>query len=92
MIIVVIALLILFIQKAWVARKNYQMSALRPPQIAEYHGIKRFWVTLPVAVISLIAFIPQMIVVLCSFVKTNYSNFVFEEGFTLEHYSELGAA
>ena len=90
MIIVIIALLILFIQKAWVARKNYTMSALRPPQITEYHGIKRFWVTLPVALVSLIAFIPQMVVVFCSFVKTNYSNFVFEEGFTFEHYAELG--
>lgn len=90
MIIVIIALLILFIQKAWVARKNYTMSALRPPQITEYSGIKRFWVTLPVALVSLIAFIPQMVVVFCSFVKTNYSNFVFEEGFTFEHYAELG--
>ena len=89
MIIVIISLLILFIQKAWVAKRNYTMSALRPPQIIEYKGYKRFLVTLPVAIVSLIAFIPQMVVVLCSFVKTNYSNFVFEEGFTLEHYAEL---
>ena len=90
MIIVIIALVILFIQKAWVARKNYTMSALRPPQIIEYSGVKRFLVTLPVAIVSLVAFIPQMVVVLCSFIKTNYSNFVFEEGFTFEHYTELG--
>lgn len=89
MIIVIISLLILFIQKAWVARKNYTMSALRPPQVMEYTGFRRFLVTLPVAIVSLVAFIPQMIVVFCSFVKTNYSNFVFEEGFTLEHYAEL---
>ena len=83
MIIVVISLLILFLQKWWVARKNYTMSALRPPEIAQYHGWKRFLVTLPVAVVSLVSFLPQVIVIFCSFVKTNYSNFVFSEGFTL---------
>ena len=46
--------------------------------------------TLPVAVVSLVSFLPQVIVIFCSFVKTNYSNFVFSEGFTLEHYLELG--
>lgn len=90
MIIVVISLLILFLQKWWVARKNYTMSALRPPQVTEYHGWKRFLVTLPVAVVTLISFLPQVVVIFCSFVKTNYSNFVFSEGFTLEHYTELG--
>lgn len=90
MIIVVISLLILFLQKWWVARKNYTMSALRPPQITEYHGWKQLLVTLPVAIVSLISFLPQVIVIFCSFVKTNYSNFVFSEGFTLEHYLELG--
>ena len=90
MIIVVISLLILFLQKWWVARKNYQMSALRPPAITEYHGAKRFLITLPVAIVTLISFLPQAVVVFCSFVKTNYSNFVFSEGFTFEHYAELG--
>ena len=90
MVIIVIALLILFLQKWWVARKNYQMSALRPPAIAEMRGMKRALVTLPVALITLIAFIPQAVVVYCSFVRTNYSNFVFSEGYTLEHYLDLG--
>ena len=90
MIIVVISLLILFIQKWWVARKNYQMSALRPPAVAELKGVSRFLITLSVALVTLIAFLPQAVVVFCSFVKTNYSNFVFSEGFTLEHYAELG--
>lgn len=90
MIVVVIALLILVLQKWWIGRKNYQMSALRPPQITEYHGWKRFLVTLPVAIVTLMSFLPQAVVVFCSFVKTNYSNFLFEEGFTLEHYQQLG--
>ncbi len=90
MIVVCISLIILFLQKAWVARKNYTMSSLRPPEITEYHGWKRFLVTLPVAIVCLVAFIPQVVVIFCSFVKTNYSNFVFSEGFTLEHYLELG--
>ncbi len=90
MIVVAISLLILFVQKWWVGRKNYTMSSLRPPEITEYHGWKRFLVTLPVAIVCLAAFLPQVVVIYCSFVKTNYSNFVFSEGYTLEHYLELG--
>ena len=79
----------LVIQKGWVSRKNYMMSALRPPKVIEVHGFKRFLVTLPVFLISFISFLPQIIVCASSFQKTNYSSFI--GGFTLENYSELGA-
>ncbi len=90
MIVVAISLLILFVQKWWVGRKNYTMSSLRPPEITEYHGWKHFLVTLPEAIVCLAAFLPKVVDIYCSFVKTNYSNFVFSEGYTLEHYLELG--
>ncbi len=89
-IIVIISLLILFVEKWWVAKKNYTMSSLNPPEVIQYRGWKRFLVTLPVAIVTLVSFIPQMVVIFCSFVKTNYSNFVFSEGFTLDHYRQLG--
>ena len=88
-IIVIITLLMLVIQKGWVSRKNYMMSALRPPKVIEVHGFKRFLVTLPVFLISFISFLPQIIVCASSFQQTNYSSFI--GGFTLENYSNLGA-
>lgn len=88
-IIVIITLLMLVIQKGWVSRKNYMMSALRPPKVIEVHGFKRFLVTLPVFLISFISFLPQIIVCASSFQKTNYSSFI--GGFTLDNYTELGS-
>lgn len=88
-IIVVITLVMLLVQKTFVARRNYIMSALRPPTEIEVHGWKRFLVTLPVFLISFISFLPQIVVCASSFQHTNYSSFI--GGFTLENYSELGS-
>ena len=88
-IIVLITLVILFIQKNWVAKRNYVMSALRPPKEIEVHGFKRFLVTLPVALITFISFLPQLVVCVCAFQNTNYSSFT--GGFTLENFTSLGA-
>jgi len=76
------------VQKVWVSRKNYIMSALRPPKELEVHGFKRFLVTLPVFLISFFSFLPQLVVCVCSFQTTNYSNFT--GGFTLDNYTGLG--
>ncbi|MBR0091306.1 MAG: iron ABC transporter permease [Lachnospiraceae bacterium] len=88
-IIVIITLLMLVLQKGWVSRRNYMMSALRPPQEIEVHGVKRFLVTLPVFLISFVSFLPQIIVCASSFQHTNYSSFT--GGFTLENYQGLGS-
>lgn len=87
-IIVLITLAMLLAQKLWVGRKNYVMSALRPPKENEVHGFKRFLVTLPVFLISFFSFLPQIVVCVCSFQNTNYSSFT--GGFTLENYTSLG--
>ena len=87
-IIVLITLLTLFIQKTWVSKRNYIMTALRPPKEIEVHGIKRFLVSLPVILITFISFLPQIVVIVCSFQNTNYSSFT--GGFTLENYLGLG--
>ena len=73
-IIVIITLLMLLVQKIYVGRRNYIMSALRPPKITEVHGFRRFLVTLPVFLISFISFLPQIVVCASSFQHTNYSN------------------
>ena len=88
-IIVIITLLILFIQKRWVAKRNYVMSFLRPPKEVEVHGFKRFLLTLPVAIVTFASFLPQLVVCICAFQHTNYSSFT--GGFTLENFTSLGA-
>ena len=87
-IIVLLTLGMLLVQKLWVARKNYVMSSLRPPAEIEVRGFKRFLVTLPVFLVAFFAFLPQLVVCVCSFQNTNYSSFT--GGFTLENYTGLG--
>ena len=88
-IIVIITLVMLYVQKKWVSKRNYVMSALRPPKEIEVKGFKRFLVTLPVFLISFISFLPQIVVIVCSFQNTNYSSFI--GGFTFKNYTELGS-
>ena len=88
-IIVIITLVMLVVQKAYVGRRNYIMSALRPPKEIEVHGFRRFLVTLPVFLISFVSFLPQIVVCASSFQHTNYSSFT--GGFTLENYQNLGS-
>lgn len=87
-IIVLITLGMLLIQKLWVARKNYVMSALRPPKVIEVHGFKRLLVTLVPALIAFFSFLPQLVVCIASFQNTNYSSFT--GGFTFDNYTGLG--
>lgn len=72
-IIVVCSLSVLLVQKLIVEKKNYVMTAMRPPQEVEVHGIKRFLVSLPVYIIALIAFMPQIVVVAMSFIERSFS-------------------
>lgn len=88
-IIVIITLVMLVVQKTYVGRRNYIMSALRPPKVVEVHGFKRFLVTLPVFLVTFVSFLPQIVVCASSFQHTNYSSFT--GGFTFENYQNLGS-
>ena len=88
-IIVIITLVMLVVQKSYVGRRNYIMSALRPPKVVEVHGFKRFLVTLPVFLVTFVSFLPQIVVCASSFQHTNYSSFT--GGFTFENYQNLGS-
>ncbi len=88
-IIVIITLVMLLVQKVYVSRRNYIMSALRPPKEIEVHGFKRFLVTLPVFLISFVSFLPQIVVCASAFQHTNYSSFT--GGFTFENFQNLGS-
>ncbi len=78
------ALIVLAIQKMVIAKKSYVMSALRPPQIVELTQGKRFLCTLFCFGIAGIAMIPQIVVIVTSFIKT--SGPIFVKGFSLDSY------
>ncbi len=86
-IIVLCSLLILAFQKFVVDRKNYMMSSLRPPQEVQLKGAKRFWASLPVYVITFLAFLPQIVVVCQSFVERSFSGVV--KGINLNNYQAM---
>lgn len=83
-IIVVISLLLLLLQKAYIAKRNYKMSALRPPKEVQLHGFRRALVSLPCVLWVVISLLPQITVMVTSFLKTNGPLFV--KGFCLDSY------
>lgn len=86
-IIVSCSTIVLLIQKYFVEKKNYVMTALRPPKVVVLHKWKRMLVSLPVYLLTFIAVLPQLVVVVTSFMNTNGPLFV--EGFGLESYKNI---
>lgn len=83
-IVVACSMLVLVGQKYYLSRKNYVMTAMRPPKEIVLHGWKRLLVTLPVAIVTCIGLLPQMVVVFTSFLRSEFSGFVGE--FSLDSY------
>jgi len=86
-IIVTCSLTVLLIQKFVVTRRNYIMTALRPPKEIQLHGIRRTLATLPVMLVAFIGLLPQITVVTSSFRKTDFTGFV--GGFSLDNYRTI---
>ena len=86
-IIVCCSLLVLAIQKIIIARKNYTMSAMRPPEVVKLSTGKRILATAGVGLVALLAVLPQITVVVTSFLKTNGPLFV--NGFSLDSYRAI---
>lgn len=86
-IIVSCSLLVLAIQKIIIARKNYTMSAMRPPEVVKLSTSKRILATFAVGFVALLAVLPQITVVVTSFLKTNGPLFV--KGFSLDSYRAI---
>jgi len=83
-IVVLCSTTVLLMQKYFVTRKNYVMTAMRPPKEEQLHGFKRFLVTLPVMLITFIGILPQIVVVVSSFIKSDFTG--FKKGFSVESY------
>lgn len=86
-IIIVIALLVLFVQKRFVDSKSYNMTSLRPPQVIELKKWKKILATAVVFLVSFLSVLPQITVTVQSFLKTNGPLFV--PGFSLESYRDV---
>ena len=86
-IIVACSLLVLALQKWIIARKNYTMSAMRPPEVVKLSTGKRILATAFVGVIAFLAVLPQITVIITSFLKTNGPLFV--RGFSLDSYRAI---
>lgn len=87
-VIVLCALLVLFVQKFMISRKNYRMSALRPPAVQKLRPLQRVLLTTAAFLISLFAVTPQIVVFITSFIKTRGPLFV--SGFSLDSYKTIG--
>lgn len=78
---------VLLIQKYVVSRKSYTMTSMRPPIVQEVSKGKKFLLTAICMIVAFIAFLPQIVVVVTSFVKT--SGPIFVQGFSLESYEKI---
>ena len=60
------------------------MTAMRPPKEEELHGVKRFLATFPVMLVTFIGILPQIVVIVSSFIKSDFTG--FKKGFSLGSY------
>ncbi|MFT4004222.1 MAG: iron ABC transporter permease [Lacrimispora sp.] len=74
-IVVLCSTTVLLVQKYFITRKNYVMTAMRPPKEEQLHGVKRFLATLPVLLVTFVGILPQIVVVVSSFVKSDFTGF-----------------
>jgi iron(III) transport system permease protein len=86
-IMVLISTLVLMLQRYLLAKKNYNMSALRPPEVVKLKGSKRFFATLFCGLVVFLSGLPQAIVVISSFMKTKGP--IFYREFSLENYKSI---
>ncbi|MDO4268229.1 MAG: iron ABC transporter permease [Eubacteriales bacterium] len=86
-IVVLCSTTVLLVQKFYVSRKNYVMTAMRPPAEVKLSGFTRFLATLPVCLVTFIGILPQLVVLVSSFVKSDFTG--FQKGFSLQSYATI---
>ncbi len=86
-IVVLCSTTVLLVQKFYVSRKNYVMTAMRPPREVQLHGWQRAAATLPVCLVTFIGILPQIVVLVRSFVKCDFTG--FQKGFSLGSYTTI---
>jgi len=86
-IVVTCSTAVLLLQKYIVSRKNYVMTAMRPPLVVQLKTSKRILLSFLCYLVAGIAFLPQLVVIVTSFIKTNGP--IFVKGFSLESYHTI---
>lgn len=81
MIVVTCSLSVLLFQKRVIDKKKYTMSTLRPPKIEKLKGPWRIIMSLISFLFAFVTFLPQVVVVVTSFIKTQGPIFLNELGF-----------
>lgn len=87
MIVISVSTLVLLLQKKFISKRKYIMSALRPPQIIKLRVLPRILLSFGSFAVAFVAFLPQIVVVYTSFVKT--SGPVFVSGYSLDSYRTI---
>lgn len=78
---------VLLAQKYIVSRKNYVMTAMRPPLVLHLKRGKQILLTSLCYLVCFIAVLPQIVVIVTSFIKTNGP--IFVNGFSLQSYQTI---
>lgn len=86
-IVVLCSTLVLLFQKYMISKKNYVMTAMRPPSIVKLPKVQRLLVSALCFLVATIAILPQIVVIITSFIKTNGP--IFVKGFSLESYKTI---
>lgn len=87
MVVIGLAAAVLLFQNGYINKRNYNMSALRPPQTVHLTMGSRIAVMIPVAIIVLVSMLPQIVVIVTSFRNCNGPYFV--DGWSLESYTVI---
>ena len=87
-IVIVIALMFFFIQKLLGQKFTYSMTALKPMQAQEVEGWRKVCAHLAVYLVTLVAALPQITVIITSFIGT-INGSLFTGEFTLDNYRNI---
>ncbi len=87
MVVIALSALILILQNLYVNQRNYNMSALRPPQTVHLKPLSRIAVLIPTVLILLVSMLPQIVVIITSFRNCNGPYFV--DGWSFESYTTI---
>lgn len=78
---------VLFTQRYFVARKNFSMTGMRTPKLIPLKPLAKTLLTIVAFIPTCISILPQLTVILTSFIKTKGP--VFQSGFSLDSYREV---
>lgn len=87
-IVIVIALMFFFIQKLLGQKFTYSMTALKPMRAQEAEGWRKVCAHLAVYLVTLVAALPQITVIITSFIGT-INGSLFTGEFTLDNYRNI---